>query len=129
MSKWLDVDPERFEDGKVETVGDKVTGKRYRLHMYSPSFGGYVGRLFIEVPTETDSTCFEGKIFHDGEGPVGYGFGFHCCDAMQFVQFGLDLHNKLCKLQRGDIDREYLLRLRAQIDKMLESEPSSGNPH
>lgn len=120
MNERLDIDPDAFEDGKVEKLNCYPAGDRYRLHMYSPQFGGYVGRLFIDVPVKSDSGCFDGVIFHDGDFPGDRGHEFHCCDATQFVKFGLKVYNQLCKLQDGEVDREYLLELRAEIDKMLE---------
>jgi hypothetical protein len=72
--------------------------------MYSPQFGGYVGRTAVFIyhnvdntvwHHNVDNTCFEVAVWHDGEFGADYPAHFHCCSADQFIQFGQKVRSLL----------------------------------
>lgn len=72
---------------KVERTADG-----YRLWTWHPQWGGYGGHACVDFHGD-DAGCFEFAIYHDGEFPSDkVEHEFHCCDALQFVRFGLDVY-------------------------------------
>ena len=65
-----------------------------------PAWGGYQGVSRVDFDPTTSSEegypgCFSVANWHDGEYPImdedGVPSEIHCCSAMDYVQFGLDV--------------------------------------
>lgn len=70
--------------------------------------------------------CFNVDVSHDGEFPTDdVRATFHCCDALQFVRFGLDV-TKAQLEGCSDLDPTNVLdtlrELRSTIDELLRGE-------
>lgn len=120
-NRFNEIRPTDFENDKIEKLDHS-----FLLHTYSPQFGGYHGKMFVDFNKHTDrNNCCDVKIFHDGEFPREEdgddGIELHLCDVTQFIDKGLKVYNAMCMAQDGELDREYLTKLRDEINAMLSS--------
>lgn len=110
------------------------TEKGFKLFTMHPQWGGYGGWAEIAFDkTSGDSDCgpgcFELAVYHDGDFPSDeIKFQRHCCDATQFLRFGLDVLEAQMKNQLDsneapvgldDRSQEVLRLYRDRIDKLL----------
>lgn len=131
----------RFEKCSKRVVESSTAGKRlWTLH---PQWGGYGAPAAIDFDTVSGANsgvpgCFELSVYHDGKFPRDeVCFTRHCCSALQFVRFGLDVYEAQMKHQSRDragltnipekadrapviLDRDELLAIKERVDKLLE---------
>lgn len=101
----------------------------HHLWVWHPQWGGYVGHCKVDFAPTDSNSCFEMAVFHDGEFPCDHAdHKVHCCDAIQFVTFGLDVY----EAQLGfpgrvrEEARETLAEARDRIDRLIAGLPTEA---
>ena len=80
----------------------------HRVWAWFPQLGGYCGHSHADFDSVTNCGgggpgCFELTVYHDGRFPQDEPtMSFHCCDALQFVEFGLDVFEAQVRLQKRE---------------------------
>lgn len=110
------------------------TDRGFKLFTWHPQWGGYVGAAEVDFDKTTGDSdngpgCFELAVYHDGDfGSDEIQFQRHCCDATQFIRFGLDVLEAQMEHQKGsdgnpvglDERSQVVLQMyRDRIDKLL----------
>jgi hypothetical protein len=101
---------------QYDEISEKCTNKTveaapnggHRVWVWHPQWGGYRAHAtadFGEVTGCADGEvgCFELAVYHDGEFPRDEPLFFrHCCSALQFATFGLDIYEAMLVYQSRD---------------------------
>lgn len=97
---------------------------------WHPQWGGYAGRCVVEhYVHERPDACFEVHNFHDGEFPLKDDdmrppLSLHYCSALQIVEFGVLIAEKLTEAARetdpeASIDPDRVRGLIERLKKLL----------
>lgn len=112
-------------------------GRFHRLWTFGPQVGGYAWTAAVEfedaIGHDGSPGCFEVVVRHDGEFPTDEPTAtLHGCNALQVVQFGLDIYEAQAEHERRLVegtenvsplsladDLDHLTELRRRLDALL----------